>query len=94
MFGAELREQRANDVRARRVQTLKCRVSPSARPITGGPSIITWSNFSLAIDTRLTIFGPISSSAGFGGSGPVGMYIRPGVSVAWMTSVAFEAPAR
>ena len=39
----------------------------SAKPMTGGESITTMSNFSLAADKSDNIFGPAKSSAGFGG---------------------------
>ena len=45
----------------------------SAKPNTGGASIMTTSKFSLALDSSLAIFWPANSSAGLGGSGPVAM---------------------
>ena len=49
----------------------------SASPATGGPSTTTRSYCSAAIVSRESMRGPARSSAGFGGSGPEAMNVRP-----------------
>jgi hypothetical protein len=62
--------------------------------MTGGPSISTMSKDSRASDSSSASRGPDSNSAGFGGSGPDAISVRPLVSVPWITSSGWLAPVR